>query len=258
MALIRCDFASSSLGLSTSLCAIIPEAATAARIPTLYLLHGLSGDCTMWPRCFPIERRAHELGWAVIMPSLARSYCLDMVHGPRYWTFLSEELPAVARRLFPLSDERSQNYVLGLSMGGYGALRLGLTFPERYALVGALSSVTDLQAGVEAVKTGFTALTTDEMIGILGTALEVKDTEIDLFHLCRRMKNPGASPKFFLTCGTEDYMLGDSRRFHRAATDAKLDITYVEGKGAHDWCFWDGAADRAITWMAENARRELF
>jgi len=130
MALIHCDFFSEALGLSTSMCVILPEPARgqigmpgserqpSGPHPVLWLLHGLSDDHTIWQRRTSIERYVAERGLAVVMPAVARSFYTDMAHGLPYWTFISEELPAAARSFFPLSPAREDNFVAGLSMGG--------------------------------------------------------------------------------------------------------------------------------------------
>src|SRR3954451_5213569 len=133
MALVRCDFFSDVLELSTSMTVILPQS-TSAQIgmsgsaavgdpPVLYLLHGLSDDDTSWLRRTSVERYAAALGLAVVMPQVHRSFYTDEAHGSRYWTFLSEELPALVSRFFRVSQERRDTFVAGLSMGGYGALK---------------------------------------------------------------------------------------------------------------------------------------
>lgn len=102
--------------------------------PTLYLLHGLSDDDSIWLRRTSIERYVAQMGIAVVMPQVHRSFYTDMAAGGQYWTFISEELPALARSFFPLSAKREDNFVAGLSMGGYGALKLGLRKPETLPL----------------------------------------------------------------------------------------------------------------------------
>src|SRR6478752_8532516 len=134
MALMRCDFFSEVLGLSTSMTVILPQS-TSGQIgmtgterdgppPVLYLLHGLSDDDTTWLRRTSIERYVAPLGLAVVMPQVHRSFYTDEAYGGRFWTFVSEELPALVSELFRVSTAREDTFVAGLSMGGYGALKL--------------------------------------------------------------------------------------------------------------------------------------
>ena len=136
MARIQCDFFSAALGTSVTINVLLPQPDPAARTaprryPVLWLLHGLLDDHTTWLRQTSLERYVDGLQLAVVMPAGGRSFYTDMAHGYRYWTYVSEELPALARAWFPLSDQREENFVAGLSMGGYGAFKLALRQPER-------------------------------------------------------------------------------------------------------------------------------
>src|SRR5437868_6066068 len=144
MAFFDCHFFSDVLGLTVTAHVLLPQkterqiglaggAKTDGGFPTLTLLHGLSDDHTIWSRRTSIERYAAARNLAVIMPAAGRSFYQDMASGARYWTFVSEELPAILRHFFPLSEKRADNFVAGLSMGGYGAMRLALAHPERFA-----------------------------------------------------------------------------------------------------------------------------
>ncbi|HET6427243.1 MAG TPA: alpha/beta hydrolase-fold protein, partial [Phycisphaerae bacterium] len=149
MALIHCDFFSEVLGLSMSMNVILPRRTSgqigmkgqrrSGKHPTLYLLHGRSDDHTVWLRRTSVERYAAPLGLAVVMPAAHLSRYTDMRHGGRYWTYISEEVPRVARELFGLSDRREDNFVAGLSMGGYGAMKMGLRRADLFCAAASLS-----------------------------------------------------------------------------------------------------------------------
>jgi pimeloyl-ACP methyl ester carboxylesterase len=120
-------FYSPTLGVHTAAYVLLPEyepmrALKGEPLPTLYLLHGLSDDHTGWMRQTAIARYASRYAVAVVMPAVNRSFYTDMAHGPRYWSFVSEELPDVMETYFPLSKTREGRFAAGLSMGGYGAL----------------------------------------------------------------------------------------------------------------------------------------
>src|SRR5215207_6531027 len=120
MAFFDCHFFSDTLALNVSAHVLIPQQSTrqigmesgpAREIhPTLYLLHGLSDDHTIWMRRTSIERYAAAKNIAVVMPAVGRSFYQDMASGPRYWTFVSEELPALCEQFFPLSTAREENF----------------------------------------------------------------------------------------------------------------------------------------------------
>ena len=110
----------------------------------LYLLHGLSDDHTAWLRYTSVERYAAAAGLAVVMPAVNRSFYANERHGGRYWDFISEELPKTVGRFFRVSQDPRDTYVAGLSMGGYGAMKLALSRPDRFAAAATLSGALDL------------------------------------------------------------------------------------------------------------------
>src|SRR4029079_1126758 len=97
-----------------------------------------SDDDSIWLRRTSIERYVADLGIAVVMPQVHRSYYTDEAYGRPYWTFLSEELPRVASGFFRLSPRREDTFVAGLSMGGYGAFKWALRQPWRFAAAASL------------------------------------------------------------------------------------------------------------------------
>src|SRR4030095_9153077 len=140
MILSEVNFFPETLGLRSTMYVLLPQRTLtemkSKRTPkyrTLYLLHGHSDDHTAWMRVTSIERYVEGLNLAVVMPAVHLSFYTDMVHGGKYWQFISEEVPAIVRDMFPLSAERKDNFVAGLSMGGYGAFKLALTHPDRFA-----------------------------------------------------------------------------------------------------------------------------
>ena len=256
MALIHCDFFSEVLHLSTSVVVILPQPAPSQngttgsggshKHPTLYLLHGLSDDHTIWQRRTSIERYAAALDLAVVMPAVHRSFYTDMAHGYRYWTFISEELPALARSLFPLSDAREDNFVAGLSMGGYGAFKLGLTHPNRYAAAASLSGALDIvKVARSDEEEGWQA----EMKLVFGNPRRVAGSDNDLFHLAQQVANSDVRPLLYQCCGTEDFLYEDNLRFKEFANSLGLALTYEEGPGEHEWGYWDQQIQRVLAWL---------
>ena len=260
MAFFDCHFFSDALGMNVSAYVLIPQITsrqigvaagkTRDKYPALYLLHGLSDDHTIWLRRTSIERYAAEKNLAVIMPAVGRSFYQDMVSGPKYWTFISEELPQFIERFFPISPVRDDRFAAGLSMGGYGALRLGLVRPERYAAIASLSGALDMvRRAKEAGREG-SALSRAELEAMFGPKLKVEGTDADLFYLIQRLAvGSGLKPKLYVSCGTEDIILHDTRKFKQHLDSLRIEYTYDEGPGAHAWGYWDQQIQRVLEWL---------
>ncbi|UNX53185.1 esterase family protein [Georgenia sp. TF02-10] len=250
MALIRCDFFSDVLGISTSMQVILPQpttaqigmagAAVAGEPPVLYLLHGLSDDATTWVRRTSVERYVADRGLAVVMPQVDRSFYVDEHHGNRYGTFLTEELPVLVHRFFRVSDRPADTFVAGLSMGGYGAMRWALTAPERFAAAASLSGVLDVAGRGDRGRP-------DLSRRVFGPA-PLRGSEHDLLALLDRA-DPAALPALYACCGTEDELLADNEVFAAAAAAAGVPLRYVTGPGRHDWAYWDAQIQDVLDWL---------
>ena len=254
MAHLRCDFVADSLGLATSMTVLLPQPSR-TRIgidgaepdgppPVLYLLHGLSDDDTAWVRNTSIERYAEELGLAVVMPQVHRSFYTDQAYGGNYRTFLTRELPEVVGRFFRVSSRPADTFVAGLSMGGYGALTWALSEPERFAAVASLSGAVDMAGLVADTAWEDDPRIWDRIFGGAGVA----GGPADPFALLERA-DPGAVPPLYLCCGTEDPLLGHSRRFAEAAGAAGMDVTTSFSAGAHEWGYWDARIRDVLDWL---------
>lgn len=258
MALIQCDFFSEVLGLSCSMDVILPQNTTTqigldnrvlgVKHPTLYLLHGLSDDHTIWLRRTSIERYVASMGLAVVMPAVHRSFYTDMDKGYRYWTFISEELPALARSFFPLSDKREDNFAAGLSMGGYGAFKLALSCPDKFAAGASLSGALDM-GSLDAMHSN------PEYENIFGDLSKIKGSDNDIFHLAQKVSDSkGPKPMLYQCIGTEDFLYDANARFKNFAEGLNLDFTYNESPGTHEWGYWDRMIQRVLEWLPLNGQ----
>ncbi len=234
MALLRVEFSSKSLEMNTSFQVFLPDEGALQEKKVIYLFHGLTDNCTGWMRYSSCERYARERDVALVIPEVQRSFYTDGVYGLNYFTWVSEELPQVVHRMFGLSLSREKSYVMGLSMGGYGALKCALTYPERYAGCGAFSSVADM---VDYIQDPATHLARRERVALFGPDCRVPEQD-DLFALLEKARE---LPPIYLACGEDDGLYPMSCRLAAALEAKGAAFRYDHRPGAHTWDFWDQA-----------------
>lgn len=256
MAFIQCDFFSEVLGISTSMNVILPQntrkqigmegKAPQATFPVLYLLHGLSDDHTIWMRRTSIERYVAPLGLAVVMPAVGKSFYIDMAQGEKYGEFVSEELPEIVSSFFPVSEKRSDTFVAGLSMGGYGAFLLALSKPARFAAAASLSGVLDITVFQEQRDEARMNL----LKRVFGNPSDLPGSDRDLLHLSAKLAEKGGElPRLYQCCGTEDGLYENNITFKKHIEQLPFDYCYDEAPGSHEWGFWDTHIQNALKWM---------
>jgi len=256
MAHLTVEFFSNVLGKCMTMEVILPQSTTTQigmqgtdtndTYPVLYLLHGKSDDHSIWLRRTSIERYVSELGIAVVMPNADLSFYTDMKIGGKYWTYISKELPEICRGFFPrISPKREDTFAAGLSMGGYGAMKLGLRCPDRFAAVASLSGCLDIVSTVERRGIG------NDLYwqSIFGSIDALKGSDDDLFALAEKVAVSEYRPKLFACCGTEDFLYEDNQAAVKHFNALGLDLTYREGAGNHSWEFWDCWIREILKWL---------
>lgn len=247
MAFLDFHFHSESLGKQVGAYVILPQETSASQIgiegkqagkkfPCLYLLHGLSDDYSVWHRRTCIERFATAYGIAVVMPDGDRSFYTDMKSGGAYYTFMSQELPNICETFFNISTDPKDRYIAGQSMGGYGALKIGLKNPDRYAAVGALSPVADIRQ----------PYFPEDCRCIFGDS--IPDSE-DLFFLSSQTDLSSPKPRLFMCTGRSDFMYQDIVRLDKHLKTLHYDYTYYETDGGHCWDLWEEHIQTVLEWM---------
>ncbi len=247
MALIETRFDSQVLDLSLGINVILPEHPAAWNEPpaVLYLLHGLSDDHTIWCRRTSIERYACDYNLAVVMPDAYKSFYCDMAHGSDYWGFLSDELPLLIRRWFKVSDDPARTFVAGLSMGGYGAMKLAIGNPGQYAAAASIFGALDIAAHIS---DDWNATRRRTFEAVFGDLDRIKGGEHDLIFRLGQLDGIPET-ELYLCVGTEDYLYQDSITFRDAAVRAGFKVTCEESAGEHEWAFVDRYIQRVLEWL---------
>ena len=245
MALCEIHWHSTILKQKLGMNVILPETGIAP-FHTFYLLHGLSDDYTTWLRRTRIEWYLRDLPLIVVMPEGFRGWYTDHEHGPAYGRYLGEEVVAFIERNFPARRERAARHIGGLSMGGYGALRTALRYPDLFGSANSHSgalfhgshdwSLKDQREDRRAFAT--------EMLHVFGPRPE--GSSHDLLALARTTQVAGLLPRIQLDCGIDDFLIEANRLFHNELVHLKIPHEYREFPGGHEWDYWDLHVQEAI------------
>lgn len=257
MAFLQVQFFSKALNVASTVNVILPEADQGIGIQTgqstklpsvLYLLHGYSDDHSIWMRRTSVERYAAQHHLAVVMPAVNHSFYTNEVYGERYWDYVSDELPKVMHSFFRLSNRPEDTFVAGLSMGGYGALKLALTYPERFGAAASFSGAVDI-----ADMSGRSKESLHEMDRIFGGHQDLAGTDNDLIHLLKKNAGAAHKPRLYVSCGTRDFLYAQHQKFIPLLKAYHWDVTaYEKPDAVHSWDFWDEEIAKFIPWMLED------
>lgn len=240
MAFLDLDYFSNALKKMQRAKLIVPEFVKPP-YHVLIQLHGLSDDESVWTRRTSIERYVEGLPLLVVMPDGGRGFYCDAAQGYAYGTAIGEELPKLLDTWFRLKKGWA---IGGLSMGGYGSLRLAMAYPERFVSVGAHSSATHF---------GHEPYRDDE----LGTELRriagdrPKGGPNDLWALSKKVQ---PQPKIRFDCGVDDFLIESNRAFHSHLESIGYKHEYREFEGGHTWDYWDRHFPEALDFHRKNLR----
>jgi len=230
-------FMSRSLGRHVSVNVLLPENEALQPYKVVYLLHGHSDDYTLWMRRTSIEWHAEKRGVAVVMPGADLSFYSNTVYGDNYYDFIAKELPERMENIFPISSKPEDKYVAGLSMGGYGALKIALRECGKFGGAIGLSSAAHV---VNGISKGYC----DKIYGPEGAK-----PEDDLLYLAEQAVKREDKPRLYIAIGTEDFLYSDNITLRKKLDDIGYEYTYREGPGEHTWDFWNEYIQYGMDWM---------
>lgn len=236
MAFSTLHYWSQALGKQVAAHVLIPEGTRVGPLPVLYLLHGYSDDHTMWTRRSNIERYLSGLPLMVVMPDGGQGFYCDAIQGFAYQTAIAVDLVKTIDSIYQTRAERSGRCIGGLSMGGYGAVKLALQYPDLF--ISAHS-----HSGAMAFGHNFWR-DQPAMQRILGDKVSGGGPN-DLYKLAAEA-DPAQWPALSIDCGKKDFLIEDNRSFHRHLKKLKRPHEYREYPGEHTWDYWDLHIQQAL------------
>lgn len=223
--------------------------------PVVYLLHGLTGHFDNWTDKTKLGEYARNYNYIIVTPEGNNGWYSDSATAPndKYESYIVEELMPEIEKKFRAKKERTSRAVAGLSMGGYGSIKFGLKYPEKFTLVGSFSgalqaaSLTDKLLG-----SGWKTLT-DSIMSVYGAENSPTRVANDIFRIVREMpaeKNKNL-PFIYLDCGTEDGLIGTNREFSGLLLEKKIPHEFRELPGVHNWVFWNSQVEEFLQLSAK-------
>jgi S-formylglutathione hydrolase FrmB len=176
----------------------------------------------------------------VVMPDGGRGWYTNAKEGPDYEDDLRKDVVGLVERTFPVKAEREGRAIGGLSMGGYGAVKIGFKHHEMFASVNSHSGAVGFLRGRDLAA---------EFQRIFGDQPEGGPE--DPFAIVEKIDH-GRVPKLRIDCGTSDFLLDQNRAFHRHLQDLEIAHEYEEFPGSHEWGYWDEHVQQALAFHVRN------
>lgn len=211
---------------------------TDREMTTVFLLHGYTGFGDNW---LP-QDICQKYNIAVVSPNGENAFWIDgRSSGHSYGRYLTEELVDYVRRTFGLATSRENTYIMGMSMGGFGALHSALMCPGTFGKAIALSpaliiyDVLNMEPGTDNGMGNYDYYS--EVFGDL-TKVDKSDNNPEVL-LDKILEASGDIPELLIAIGTDDFLLENNRIFERFLNSRNVPHTYIEDQGNHDMVFWD-------------------
>jgi S-formylglutathione hydrolase FrmB len=233
---------------------LLPEAYDASReqYRALYLLHGLTGDYMDWSTRTELARIARGQPLVIVMPDGENAWYTNAADkGPRFEDYIADDLVKDVESKYRVIRSRYGRAIAGLSMGGYGALKIALKHPGTFVAAGGFSSalgVTDpkFDDSMTAYK--------DQLYKIYGPAGSETRTSNDILLIAGKAK-PETAPSLYLDCGTSDGLLDESRALAAILQKRGFKYEYHELPGAHSWDYWNRRIEAFLPWLMTTFSR---
>ena len=231
------SFHSAALNRVMSYRVLLPAAMPpGTKLPAVYLLHGGNGGFRDWSNDSDVARFAEE-GLILVMPEGDESYYTNSAEHPqdRYEDYIVNDLIADVETRFPVASGQEKRAVVGVSMGGFGAVNLALRHPNLFAFVGGLSSAIDVPSRPFSFHRIGQWRHHESIFGPWGSSTRRDNDPFVLAHFA----DPAKVPYFFLTCGDREGLLPANRRFTKLLQERGFHYEFHVVSGGHDWNQWN-------------------
>lgn len=206
--------------------------------PVIYFLHGLSGHFDNWTNKTKIAQYLSEERFIAVFVEGGDGWYTDSVSTPNdlYESYIIQELIPQIDKNFRTLKEKTGRAIAGLSMGGYGAIKFGLKYPELFSIVGSFSGALDAP-----LRGQDNAYLRPSILSVFGQNGSPAREDNDIFRMAKDMSPEQIKelPFIYHDCGTEDRLIQTNRDFAGVLLEEKIPHEFRELPGQHNWIYWD-------------------
>jgi putative tributyrin esterase len=191
----------------------------------------------------------------VVMPDADDSWYINSATDPKdkFEDYIAKDLVAEIDGKFRTLRLRHARAIAGLSMGGYGALKIALRYHDDFAFAGSISGALNAPQDLGDRQPAFR----DQLLKLFGPPGSTVRADNNVFSLLQSASAKNL-PYFYLACGSADDLLPVNRDFSAQLSSRGAPYEYHETPGGHDWDYWDRAVQdllRAAAGVISGQRR---
>jgi S-formylglutathione hydrolase FrmB len=207
----------------------------------IYLLHGLFGSYENWTELTSLDIYADDSGAIIVMPEGGDSWYTDNVQGEANESYLILELIPEVDRYFRTDKRRGARAIVGNSMGGYGVFKLGMKYPDLFALVGSFSGAFAAPNFSGSTSDNARSELEPSILSVFGEpgSLTRRANDLEVLFAGLSDSEIGRLPYFYFDCGLSDEFLDANRALAGSFSDRNVEFEFHESGGGHDWEYWD-------------------
>lgn len=217
------------------ICLFVPPMQDLNDIPITILLHGVYGSAWIWAHKAGVHFTALKLMQEGKIKPMILAMPSDGLWGDgsgylkhtelNFENWIVDDVINAVIENIPCTSKNSDLFISGLSMGGFGALRLGIKYSDKFKAVSAHSSITDI----------------NQMPLFVEEPLDsYKKGNLEDESIWKTIqKNKENLPKFRFDCGVDDLLIEHNRTLHNQLKEENIHHIYEEFDGAHEWKYWE-------------------
>jgi len=228
------------------ICVFVPPVENAENLPLVILLHGVYGSAWVWSQKAGVHRTTWEMIQRDEIPPMVIAMPSDglwgdgsgyLAHNQKdFEKWIVEDVPNSVKENIACVSKRSDLFISGLSMGGFGALRLGTKYGKKFKAISAHSTITNITQ---------MPLFVEESIE---NYKQEDERENSVLGVLKKYKS--TIPKLRFDCGSEDDLITYNRDLHTALNKEKIEHVYEEFPGAHEWSYWEEHVRKSLLFFA--------